>query len=58
LALLLSGYFAAGGERLAAQFAAIFSGKARAHIHFILITVHDTFALSTLPGASRIGVWG
>jgi predicted PurR-regulated permease PerM len=44
LALLLSVYFAAGGERLAAQFEAIFSGKARAHTHFILTTVHDTFA--------------
>jgi predicted PurR-regulated permease PerM len=44
LALVLAVYFAAGGERLAAQFAAIFTGKARAHTHFILITVHDTFA--------------
>lgn len=44
LALLLSVYFAAGGERLAAQFEGIFRGQTRAHAHFILTTVHDTFA--------------
>jgi predicted PurR-regulated permease PerM len=44
LALLLSVYFATGGERLAGQFEAFFSGKARTHTHFVLVTLHDTFA--------------
>jgi predicted PurR-regulated permease PerM len=43
LMLVLSVFFVAGGPRLAAQLEGAFSGRARADIHFLLTTLHDTF---------------
>jgi predicted PurR-regulated permease PerM len=44
LMLLLSVYFVATGGRLAAQFEALFAGRTRSDVHFVLTTLHDTFA--------------
>jgi predicted PurR-regulated permease PerM len=44
LTVLLSVFYAAGGERLASQFERMFSGRARSDVHFTLTIVHDTFA--------------
>jgi predicted PurR-regulated permease PerM len=43
LMLVLSVFFLAGGQRLAAQLEGAFTGRARADIHFLLTTLHDTF---------------
>jgi predicted PurR-regulated permease PerM len=43
LMLVLSVFFLAGGERIAARFEGAFAGRARADIHFLLTTLHDTF---------------
>jgi predicted PurR-regulated permease PerM len=43
LMLVLSVFFVAGGGRVAAQLEGAFTGRARADIHFLLTTLHDTF---------------
>jgi predicted PurR-regulated permease PerM len=43
LMLVLSVFFVAGGGRLGAQLEGAFAGRARADIHFLLTTLHDTF---------------
>jgi predicted PurR-regulated permease PerM len=43
LILVLSVFFLAGGKAIAAQIESAFTGRARADIHFLLTTLHDTF---------------
>ncbi len=62
LTLLLSVYFVASGAQLAARLEGLFTGKARADVHFVLTTVHDTFGsylrLQLVQGlVFGIGTW-